>query len=105
LKDEYAELVLRILRGNPIEVFDEDSNSVWQSTLWELSVPRDSGAYANTRKIGSANLITAYNLLALKLCTSDLDTLKTFRKCLELLEQQNYIRRNPENIRKTFKVV
>lgn len=105
MKEEYVELVFRILCGRPIEIFDEDTNRFWKSSLWELSVPRDSGAYSGIRKIGSANLITAYNLLTLKLYSSDMDVTETFRECLKILEQRNLIRRSPETVRKTFKVV
>lgn len=105
MNDEYVELVWRILSANPIEVYDEEKKSVWQSKLWELSVPRVSGAYSGERKIGSANMITAYNLLTLKLCCKPEETSHVFKQCLTELETQNRIRYNPEAKRKTFKVV
>lgn len=103
--EEYSELVYRILSGNPIEILDEDTNTVWNSSLWELSAPRDFGVYSGHRKIGSANIITAFNLLKLKLFNSNLDVLDTFRQCLLHLESNNLIRKNPESVRKTFKTV
>jgi hypothetical protein len=105
LNDNYTNLVWRILRANPIEVYDEEQKSVWQSRLWELSVPRVSGAYSGERKIGSANMITAFNLLKLKLVSSVEDPHEIFKQCLIELEAQNLIRHNPETKRKTFKVV
>lgn len=105
MKEEYIDLVYRVVSGNPIEVFDEEKQSVWNCTLWELSAPRDFGTYKDVRKIGSANLITAYNLLTIKLYSSELNALDVFKQCLAELERRERIRKIPETVRKTFKVV
>lgn len=103
----YAQLVWKILSGLPVEVYDEEDHSVWSNDLWELVVPRTEGDYAGQRTIGTANIVTAYNLLHLKLVESDetVDSLALFREVMELLNKENLIRRRPERVRQLFKTV
>lgn len=105
---KHNDLVWRILSGIPVEVFDEDNHSVWSSELWELVAPRPSGDYVGQRTIGSANIVSAYNLFYLK-CLSDGEEngniLLEFKTTLDYLEQQKLIRRRPDKVRATFKTV
>jgi hypothetical protein len=105
---KHNELVWRILSGIPIEIFDDDNHSVWNSELWELVSPRSSGDYAGQRTIGSANIISAYNLFYLKLIASGEDAqnaLSDFKDTLTYLEHNKLIRRRPDKLRATFKTV
>jgi hypothetical protein len=105
---KHHELVWKILSGIPVEVFDDENHSVWSSELWELVTPRPSGDFVGQRTIGSANLITAYNLFYLKLLSSGDDSscaLDDFKSTLNYLEQNKLIRRHPEKIRATFRAV
>ena len=99
----------KILSGIPVEVFDEETHSVWANDLWELVTPRTEGDYAGQRTIGSANIITAYNLLHLKIVESneggEIDSLALFRNAVEHLREQKLIRKRPERVRETFKTV
>jgi hypothetical protein len=104
----YHELVWRIVSGIPVEVFDEENHSVWSSELWELVSPRTSGDYAGQRIIGSANLVSAYNIFYLKSISDGIemsDLLAEFKTTLHYLEQQKLIRRRPDKVRATFKTV
>ena len=56
-------MVWKILCGMPIEVFDEDDDTVWENETWELVKTRTEGDYKDSRAIGSANLITALNMV------------------------------------------
>lgn len=103
----YSDLVWKILSGLPVEVYDEEDHSVWSNDLWELVVPRSEGDYAGQRIIGTANIVTAYNLMHLKLVETNqtVDSLELFRKVMEHLNAQNLIRRRPERVRQLFKTV
>jgi hypothetical protein len=105
---KHNDLVWRILSGIPIEVFDDENHSVWSSELWELVTPRSSGDFVGQRTIGSANIISAYNLFYLKLLSSgdsSKNALSDFKDTLSYLEQNKLIRRRPERVRATFKTV
>ena len=99
----------KVLSGIPIEVFDEENHSVWSSDLWELVQPRTEGDYVGKRTIGSANIVSAYNLLHLKLIGDQtgesVDSLTLFRSVLEELQANNLIRRKPERVRELFRTV
>jgi hypothetical protein len=105
--NELEELVWRVLSGIPIEIFDEDTHEVWQGAVWELVVARKEGDYIGSRTIGSANLVSAYNLLHLKLIASSAsnETIEQFKTILTTLEKRKLIRRRPDVVRQTFKVV
>jgi hypothetical protein len=105
---KHHELVWRILSGIPVEVFDDVDHSVWSSELWELVVPRSVGDFAGQRTIGSANIISAYNLFYLKTISSGEtaeNAIAQFKDTLEYLEQNKLIRRRPDRVRATFRTV
>jgi hypothetical protein len=107
--------VWKILSGMPIEVFDEENYSVWENDLWELVSPRSEGDFAGSRLIGSANMVTAFNIIHQKLLinqvrqqhTVDSTTrsLDLFKEILDYLQQQKLIRKKPHKVRKTFQIV
>jgi len=99
--------VWKVLSGIPIEVYDEEEDVVWESATWELCQPRSQGDYAGSREIGSANLLTAYNLFYIKHLTTHAtsDALADFKQVLQELEARKQIRRHPELVRQSFKVV
>lgn len=105
----YSQIVWKVLSGIPIEVYDDVDHSVWENAVWELVVPRFEGDYNGKRTIGSANIISAYNLLHLKLLVDiegdEVDSLALFRASLDELSQLGLIRKRPETIRKSFRTV
>lgn len=103
------DLVWKILSGMPVEVFDDDSGDIWYNDSYELVNPRREGDFIGSREIGSANLVTALNLIHQKLLiknTSDSTDLsmKIFNKAMSNLQEQRFIRRKPDKIRETFRV-
>jgi hypothetical protein len=115
MKDsEAAELVWRILGGMPVEVFDEDDGSVWENEQWELVSPRREGDFAGSRVIGSANLVTALNLIHQKILiyrsesdtTSSSDTsMSIFNVAMQQLQEQRLVRKKPNKVRETFQII
>ncbi len=103
----HSECVWKVLSAMPIEIYDDTNYSVWENELWELVIPRCEGDYAGKRTIGSANIISAYNLLHLKILaeSEQQDSYELFRSCLDELVSYNLIRRSPERIRKSFRTV
>lgn len=103
----HSEYVWKVLSSMPIEVYDDTNYSVWENELWELVTPRFEGDYVGRRTIGSANIITAYNLLHLKLLaeSEQQDSYELFRSCLDDLVRHNLIRRSPSAVRKGFRTV
>jgi hypothetical protein len=112
---EASGLVWKIIHGMPIEVFDDESGEVWENDTWELVRTRTEGDYAGSRVIGSANLITALNFLHQKLVikyaskeeyvdTTD-QSLALFSEVLDNLQERKLIRKRPEKVRETFKIV
>lgn len=105
-----SQLVWRVLSSLPIEVYDEENNAVWSSDLWELVNPRTEGDYKGERTIGSANVVSAYNLLHLQLIAqenteNEINSRAEFIATLEDLQKHNLIRKRPERLRKTFRIV
>jgi len=109
---KYDDMVWKILGGMPIEVFDEDDDTVWENETWELVTVRNEGDYKDSRAIGSANLITALNMVHQRLLvdgtvSDDITALshEIFNNILETFTEDKLIRKRPENIRKTFQLV
>ena len=109
---KYDDMVWKILGGMPIEVFDEDDDTVWENETWELVKTRTEGDYKDSRAIGSANLITALNMVHQRLLvdgtkSDDITKLshEIFNNILETFIENKLIRKRPENIRKTFQLV
>ena len=104
-----TDLVWKILSGMPVEVFDDDSGEIWSNVMFELVRPRLEGDFIGSREIGSANLVTALNLIHQKLLiqstsqSSDL-SMKIFNEAMSNLQDQRLIRRKPEKMRESFKV-
>lgn len=114
-QDEANKLVWNILSGMPIEVFDEDHGDVWENDTFELVNPRNEGDFKGTRVIGSANIITALNMINQKLVirnASNDDIVNTadqsyelFGTVMEQLQEKKLIRKIPTKVRSTFKVI
>ena len=108
-------IVWNILKGMPIEVFDEDEGTVWENDTYELVRPRREGAYEGTRMIGSANIVAALNMLNQKLVINNVaneDILNTaeisfevFSKVIDELQTKKLIRKIPTKVRSTFKLI
>lgn len=93
-------LVWKTLSGLPVSVIDNELNELWENELWELVNCREDGS----RDIGSANIISAYNIVYQINLRSD-TVMSEFRAVMAALEQQKLIRRKPAIVRQTFKVV
>jgi len=105
-------MVWKILSGIPIEVFDEDDGSVWENETWELVRSRSQGDFAGSRSIGSANIVTALNLIHQRLLIDSSvkenaaeTSQRYFVEILDELCIKRYIRKKPDLIRKTFTVL
>ena len=107
--DKAKKLIYKVLSSMPIDVFDDEEGTVWESSNFELYSPRPEGDYAGTRAIGSANLVTALNMLHQKLLIKNndpsADAMKTFHCVMKNLQDRRLIRRKPEKVRETFKIV
>lgn len=110
-----SRIVWNILKGMPIEVFDEDSGSVWENDTWELCKARSEGDFKGSRMIGSANIVTALNMINQKLVishvadekiqnTSDI-SYELFAEVMDSLQKRNLIRKKPEKVRQQFRVI
>lgn len=114
-RESACKIVWNILKGMPIEVFDEDNGSVWENDTYELVRPRTEGDFEGTRIIGSANIITALNMLNQKLVinnvanddirnTADI-SYQLFAEVIDELQDKKLIRKMPTKVRQTFKVI
>lgn len=110
-----CKIVWNILKAMPIEVFDDEEGSIWENDTYELVRPRTEGDFEGTRIIGSANLVTALNMLNQKLVinnvanieinnTADL-SFKLFAEVIEELQARKLIRKIPTKVRSTFKII
>lgn len=114
-QEQACKIVWNILKGMPIEVFDEEEGSVWENDTYELVFPRTEGDFKGTRVIGSANIVTALNMLNQKLVINNVanDDIKNtadisyelFAEVLDELQQQKLIRKIPTKVRSTFKII
>ena len=114
-QDDACRIVWNILKGMPIEVFDEEEGSIWENDLYELVQMRTEGDFEGTRIIGSANLVTALNILNQKLVINNVakvniqntaeQSYKLFQEVLEELQTKKFIRKIPTKVRSTFKVI
>ena len=114
-QDEACKMVWNILKGMPIEVFDEDEGSIWENDTYELVRLRTEGDFEGTRMIGSANLVTALNMLNQKLVINNVanddinntaeQSYKLFQEVMNELLDRKLIRKIPSKVRSTFKVI
>jgi predicted transcriptional regulator len=114
-QEQACKIVWNILKGMPIEVFDEDEGSVWENDTFELVSPRTEGDFEGTRIIGSANIITALNMINQKLVINNVanDDIKNstdlsyqlFAEVIDELQERKLIRKIPSKVRTTFKVI
>jgi len=114
-QEQACRIVWNILKGMPIEVFDEEEGSVWENDTYELVLPRTEGDFEGTRIIGSANIVTALNMLNQKLVINNVanDDIKNtadmsyelFAEVLDELQSRKLIRKIPTKVRSTFKII
>jgi hypothetical protein len=110
-----CKIVWNILKAMPIEVFDDEEGSIWENDTYELVRPRTEGDFEGTRIIGSANLVTALNMLNQKLVISNVANVeinntadlsfKLFAEVIEELQARKLIRKIPTKVRSTFKII
>lgn len=107
MNDNAVDLVWRILSGIPIDVYDDEANSVWEGGTWELADARTVGDYAGSRAIGSANIVSAYSLLYLKLISTHTpqQIMLAYKSAIDILESRRLIRKRPDIVRQSFKVI
>ena len=114
--DKAKKLIYKVLSSMPIDVFDDDEGTVWESSNFELYTPRPEGDFEGSREIGAANIVTAFNLLHQKMLIAELSKDDGFSdcadECFELftnvmddLQESKLVRKRPESIRETFKVI
>ena len=114
--DKAKKLIYKVLSSMPIDVFDDDDGSIWESSNFELYSPRPEGDFEGSREIGAANIVSAFNLLHQKLLIAELSKEDGFSDCadecfelftnvMDELQTTKLIRKRPESIRETFKVI
>lgn len=108
-KEVLASKVYECLVKRPINIFDEDIKQFRVNDKWQLVSLRAVGNnLEDSRDIGSGNMVTAYNFISNKVLYSEdksISSEQLFSELLEILVQKRLIRKNPELVRKTFKVV
>ena len=115
-KNKAKKLVWKVSSSMPIDVFDDDEGSIWESSSYELNDPRPEGDYEGSREIGAANLVSAFNLLHQKMLIAELssddgfsdcgeEALDMFKDVMDDFEKENLIRKRPEHIRENFRVI
>jgi hypothetical protein len=114
--EKAKKLVWKVLSSMPIDVFDDDDGSVWESTNYELRDPRIEGDFKGSREIGAANIVSAFNLLHQKMLIAELskddgfsdcadECIELFSNIMEDLQDTNLVRKRPEHLRETFTVI
>ena len=114
--DKAKKLIYKVLSSMPIDVFDDDDGTVWESSNFELYTHRPEGDFEGSREIGAANIVSAFNLLHQKMLIAELSKEEGFSdcadECFELfsnvmddLQESKLVRKRPEAIRETFKVI
>jgi len=99
----------------PIEVFDDEQEQIWENDTYELVTSRDEGDFKGSRAIGSANLVTALNIINQKIVIENLAdrnirhsadiAQKLFAEIIEHLQKEKLIRKIPAKVRQTFKLI
>ena len=115
MKKHHVQLVWNILKGMPIEVFDDEEKQVWENDTYELVTSRDEGDFKGSRAIGSANLVTALNIINQKIVIENLAdknirhsaeiAQKLFGEIIEQLQKEKLIRKIPAKVRQIFKLI
>ena len=114
-QESACRIVWNILKGMPIEVFDEEEGSIWENDTYELVRPRTEGDFEGTRMIGSANIVTALNMINQKLVIDNVanedikntadQSFKLFSEVIDQLQEKKLIRKIPSKVRSTFKII
>ncbi len=99
----------------PIEVFDDEEQQMWANDTYELVSLRDEGDFKGSRAIGSANLVTALNIINQKIVIENLAdknvrhsaeiAQKLFAQIIKHLQEEKLIRKIPTKVRETFKII
>ena len=115
MQNHHVQLVWNILKGMPIEVFDDEEKQIWENDTYELVRSRDEGDFKGSRAIGSANLVTALNIINQKIVIENLANKeirhsaeiaqKLFGQIIEQLQKEKLIRKIPTKVRQTFKII
>ena len=115
MKSHHVQLVWNILKGMPIVVFVDEQIQLWENDTYELVTSRDEGDFKGSRAIGSANLVTALNIINQKIVIENLANKdirhsaeiaqKLFGQIIEQLQKEKLIRKIPTKVRQTFKVI
>ena len=115
MKRHHIQIVYNILKGMPIEVFDDEQQQMWENDTYELVSPRPDGDYKGSRMIGSANLVTALNIINQKIVIENVanNDIKhsaeiargVFGQIIDDLLRQKLIRKIPAKVRQTFKII
>ena len=99
----------------PIDVFDDEEGTVWESSNFELYTPRPEGDFEGSREIGAANIVSAFNLLHQKMLIAEFSKDEGFSdcadECFELftnvmddLQESKLVRKRPEQFEKHLKL-
>jgi hypothetical protein len=118
-RNSYRDLVRNARRISIADMSDSEKSVAFQElyTLleqWELVSPRREGDFAGSRVIGSANLVTALNLIHQKILiyrsesdtTSSSDTsMSIFNVAMQQLQEQRLVRKKPNKVRETFQII
>ena len=115
MKRHHIQIVYNILRGMPIEVFDDEQKQLWENDTYELVSPRPDGDYKGSRVIGSANIVTALNIINQKIVIENVANNEiqhsaeiarsVFGQIIDDLLRQKLIRKIPAKVRQTFKII
>lgn len=99
----------------PIEVFDDEQKQLWENDTYELVSPRPDGDYKGSRVIGSANIVTALNIINQKIVIENVANNEiqhsaeiarsVFGQIIDNLLRQKLIRKIPAKVRQTFKII
>ena len=114
--NEAKSIVKRVLLGMPVDIYDEETDEMIESVLYELCEPRSKGDFEGCHTIGGANIVSAFNLILQKLMSTkwkrgateeDTQALarKLYAEALDDLQKEKVIRKIPERVRESFKVV
>lgn len=98
-----SKIVFKILVSDPVDIVDNEI-SIYEYHNYQLTEPR-----LDTCRIGSANYLAAYNWLIKKYLARRGDNIAYVRQklvdILQELESHHLIRRSPNQLRQTFKLV
>ena len=112
--EAFKDITKEALLDTPLDILNEYEEYIMEAEVWQLCEERQSGPAKGSRRVGAANMLFA-NSLVLEYFDSKRfgqnheektdSAVQFFKHVLQLLVEENFLRKNPEVVRQMFTLI